>query len=108
MRIILLTALVQLGLVTAYAATAQPFEDAEALAREKGCFECHAIGRTEVGPSFSAIARRYRYDLSARERLPTVIRTGSIGHWGERFAMWPQRQVDAAEARMLVDWILSQ
>jgi cytochrome c len=79
-----------------------------ALAMRKGCFECHAIGRREVGPSFVAIAEQYRFDLEGRERLPLVVRGGSAGHWGERFVMWPQTQLTSEEAKQLVDWVLAQ
>jgi cytochrome c len=74
----------------------------------KGCFECHAIGRREVGPSFTAIAERYRFDFEGRARLPVVVRGGSAGHWGDRFVMWPQTQLTREEAMQLVDWILAQ
>lgn len=79
-----------------------------ALANEKGCFECHALGHTEVGPAFRAIARRYRFDAQAPERLPYVIRGGSVGHWGERYVMWPQPRLSDDEVRQLVAWVLSQ
>jgi cytochrome c len=90
------------------AATAEDFERGYELAMDKGCFDCHALGYRVVGPSFRAIAQRYRFEPPQYERLPGVIRGGSIGHWGERFAMWPQRNLDDAEVRTLVDWILSQ
>jgi cytochrome c len=92
----------------AWAEASEKFESGYALATDKGCFECHALGRTEVGPSFRAIARRYRFYPEARERLPYVIRGGSAGHWGDRFAMWPQTGLSAEEVRQLVDWVLSQ
>ena len=79
-----------------------------ALAMRKGCFECHAIGYRDNGPSFRAIADRYRFDLEGRERLPRVVRGGSAGHWGDRFVMWPQTQISAAEAAELVEWVLAQ
>ena len=86
----------------------EKFASGYALAIEKGCFECHSLGRTEVGPSFRAIASSYRFDPTARERLPYVIRGGSVGHWGERFAMWPQPGLSKEEVSELVDWVLSQ
>lgn len=92
----------------AAAGTAEDFDRGYALALDKGCFDCHALGYRLVGPSFRAIAQRYRHDAARRERLPGVIRGGSIGHWGERFAMWPQRNLDDKEVRTLVDWVLSQ
>lgn len=89
-------------------AESHTFDEGYRLAETKWCFECHALGRMEVGPSFRAIARRYRFDGEAAARLPYVIRGGSIGHWGERFAMWPQPRLSDAEVRQLVDWVLSQ
>jgi len=61
-----------------------------------------------VGPSFRAVARRYRFDPQARERLAYVTRGGSAGYWGERFVMWPQPRLSDAAVKELVDWVLSQ
>ena len=94
--------------VLAWAGPSEKFQSGYVLATEKGCFECHALGHREVGPSFRAIAQRYRFDPEARERLPYVVRGGSAGHWGERFAMWPQAGLTDAQVRQLVDWVLSQ
>jgi cytochrome c len=84
------------------------FQEGLALAIAKGCTECHALGHAEVGPSFRSVAARYRFDAEARNRLPYVIRGGSAGHWGDRFAMWPQQRLSDEEVRQLVDWVLSQ
>ena len=92
-------------------AVAGPGEDFDRdykLADAKGCLECHALGYSYIGPSFSAIAQRYRRNPEYRERLPYVIRGGSAGHWGERFVMWPQASLNDAEVGQLVDWVLSQ
>lgn len=94
--------------VLAWAGPSEKFASGYALANEKGCFECHALGHTEVGPSFRAVARHYRFDPEGREHLPYVVRGGSVGHWGERFAMWPQTRLSDEEVRQLVEWVLSQ
>ena len=94
--------------MAARAGEREAFEPGYELAREKGYFDCHALGRTEVGPAFQAIARRYRFDAHAREHLPYVVRGGSAGHWGDRFAMWPQPNLSDAEVEELVEWVLSQ
>ena len=86
---------------------AQDYDRGYDLAKAKGCFECHAVGYRDVGPSYIAIAARYREYPNARQRLPYAIRGGSAGHWGERFAMWPQPQISDAEMRVLMEWILS-
>ena len=86
----------------------EDFDRGYLLAQEKGCFDCHALGQTTVGPSFRAIAKRYRFYPQQSDRLPAVIRGGSAGHWGDRFVMWPQPRLSDQEVRQLVDWILAQ
>ena len=90
------------------AAAADQFDRGYQLAERKGCFDCHALGYKDVGPSFRAIAQRYRFDPEHQDRLPYIIRGGSAGHWGERFVMWPQVPLSDAEVNELVAWILSQ
>jgi cytochrome c len=92
----------------AVAGPSDDFDRGYKLANTKGCFDCHALGYSYIGPSFSAIAQRYRRNPEYRERLPYVIRGGSAGHWGERYVMWPQVRLSDAEVRQLVDWVLSQ
>jgi len=104
---ITLLAFATLSALPAGAAT-DDFDRGYALAQEKGCLECHAVGYRDVGPSFASIAQRYRFDPAAPGRLPYVIRGGSAGHWGERFVMWPQPRLSDAEVTQLVDWVLSQ
>ena len=90
------------------AGPAEDFDRGYQLAESKGCFDCHALGYKDVGPSFRAIAQRYRFDPAHQDRLPYIIRGGSAGHWGERFVMWPQVRLSNREVEQLVDWILSQ
>ena len=78
------------------------------LALNKGCFECHTVGRDYVGPSFRSVAERYRLNPQTRYELADVIRAGSRGHWGERFEMWPQVRLREDEVELLVDWVISQ
>ena len=79
-----------------------------ALADKRGCLECHAIGWTLVGPSFSSVAARYRQQTGAREMLVDKVRFGGAQHWGERFNMWPQTNLSDEEVYELVDWVLEQ
>jgi cytochrome c len=79
-----------------------------ALAEQRGCLECHAIGWTNVGPGFASVAARYRHQAGGREILVDKIRFGGKKHWGERFNMWPQTNVSDEEVYELVDWILRQ
>ena len=94
--------------ILALAGAGEDFDRGYHLARAKGCFECHALGSRDAGPSFRAIAQSYRHDPEYRAKLPYVIRGGSMGHWGDRFAMWPQPNLSDKEMKLLVDRILSQ
>jgi cytochrome c len=90
------------------AAAEDDFDRGYALAGEKGCFDCHALGHDYVGPSFRSVAERYRLDPEARAELASVIEAGSRGHWGERFEMWPQVHFTRDQLQRLVDWVLMQ
>ena len=103
-----LTGAAMAGLALLAQAIAADPNRAPFLADKRGCLECHAVGGSNVGPSFSAIAARYRYKAGARVMLEDKIRLGGAKHWGERFNMWPQTTVPDEEARELVDWILQQ
>jgi cytochrome c len=81
---------------------------AMSLAEKRGCIECHEVGAPNAGPSYSAIAARYRHDTGARDRLVDKIRFGGAKHWGERFNMWPHYTVTSEEAQIMVEWILQQ
>ena len=70
-----------------------------------GCTGCHAQDTRVVGPSFKEIAAKYKAD--ERDRLAAKVREGSQGVWGLA-PMPPNANVSDADARALVDWILSQ
>jgi cytochrome c len=92
----------------ALAGAGEDFDRGYELAGTKGCLECHALSYAYIGPSFRALAERYRLDPDYRARLPYIIRGGSAGHWGERFVMWPQPHLTNEEMKVLVDWVVSQ
>jgi len=94
-----------------------PSEEADArlfkLAQMNGCIECHTVSATSVGPSWLAIADRYKdapHD-EAKALLMSSVMNGSKGKWltwkggggmpplGRRVA---KRDIDE-----LVDYILS-
>ena len=79
----------------------------EALARAERCDSCHAPARKVIGPSYAAIAERYRGRPEAAGALAAKIRQGGAGAWGA-VPMPANTQVDEAEARRLVAWILSR
>ncbi len=82
------------------------------LAKRLGCLACHGIESPLVGPAFREIAKRYGGDGShsgvagSEARLVAKLKAGGVGAWGQ-VPMPGQPQVDAADARTVVQWILA-
>ncbi len=75
------------------------------LAKSKNCTSCHALNRKLVGPSYDDVAKKYAGQKDVADKLALKIRQGGAGVWGV-LPMPANRQVNEAEARALVDWIL--
>ena len=78
----------------------------EKLAGAKNCLGCHAVNTQVVGPAFKDVAKKYAGDKSAAETLAAKVRAGGGGVWGA-IPMPANPQVNEAEAKKLVTWILS-
>ncbi len=78
---------------------------AEALAEQHGCSLCHQVDRKLVGPSFKAVAERYRGQPDAAERLRAKVAQGGVGVWGN-VPMPAMGHVPAADTDALLAWIL--
>jgi cytochrome c len=83
------------------AAMAQPD-----LAKAKNCLACHSVDKKLIGPAYKDVAAKYANDKDAEARLIKHVREGSKGVWGA-IPMPPNPQVSEAEAKSLVDWVLS-
>jgi cytochrome c len=92
--------------VTAAAAAPALAADTADLARSKNCMACHSIGNKVVGPAFKDVAKRYAGQPDAAEKLVQKVLKGGSGSWGV-VPMPANTQVTEAEARMLVQWVLS-
>jgi cytochrome c len=75
-------------------------------ARASACTACHGVSERIVGPSFRDIAQRYAGDAAAERNLVTKVKAGGSGNWGA-VPMPAQAQLDDADARALVAWILA-
>ena len=75
------------------------------LARTAGCTACHGTTQKIVGPAFREIGGRYSGDSNAVDRLVARVKHGGSGIWGP-VAMPPQPQLNDADAKALVQWIL--
>lgn len=76
------------------------------LMKRTTCFACHNATDQSAGPAYTAVAAKYATDPGARARLQAKIISGGGGVWGT-LPMPPHPQHTAAEAALMVDWILS-
>jgi cytochrome c len=76
------------------------------LAQKKNCLSCHAMDKKVIGPAYKDIAGKYAGQKDAVDKLAEKVIKGGAGVWGP-VPMPANAQVNAAEARQLVQWILS-
>lgn len=76
-----------------------------------GCLGyCHRLGETKdsgMGPSFAAIAEKYKGNPGAASLLLNNVLHGSKNVWGKS-EMLPQSYAQEADLKIIVDWILAQ
>jgi cytochrome c len=92
----IIVAAAALALGTAAAAGAQT---SEALANSSGCMTCHAVDQVKIGPSFRAIAAKYKGVPDAEAKLTEAL-AGGKGH--------PPVKAKGEDLKTLVNWLLSQ
>jgi cytochrome c len=76
------------------------------LAQKKNCLACHATDKKLVGPAYKDIAAKYAGQKDAVDKLAQKVIKGSTGVWGP-VPMPANAQVNEAEAKQLVQWVLS-
>ena len=91
---------------TALLSAAPAFADL-ALATSKNCMACHAIDKKVVGPAYKDVAAKYKGDKTAADKLAAKVIKGGSGSWGA-VPMPANPQVNEADAKKLVAWILAQ
>lgn len=94
------------ALVAAASVTVPALAD-QALATSKNCMACHAVDKKLVGPAYKDVAAKYAGDKSAADKLVVKVMKGGAGVWGP-IPMPANPQVNEAEAKKLVAWVLSQ
>ncbi|PKO57465.1 MAG: cytochrome C' [Betaproteobacteria bacterium HGW-Betaproteobacteria-19] len=82
------------------------FASAE-LAKAKNCMACHAVDKKLVGPSYKDVAAKYAGQKDAVEMLAAKVQKGGVGAWGQ-IPMPPNPQVNAEDAKKLVEWVMAQ
>lgn len=89
------------------AAPAFAADDGAELAKKKNCLTCHAPDKKIVGPAYKDVAAKYKGNKDAAAMLATKIIKGGTGTWGP-VPMPANPQVNEAEAKTLVAWVLAQ
>jgi len=99
----LIPILVAAGLFALAAAPA--FAQAD-LAQKKNCMACHAVDKKVLGPAYKDVAAKYAGQKDAVDKLAAKVVKGGTGVWGN-IPMPANPQVNDAEAKQLVQWILT-
>ena len=76
------------------------------LAQQKNCMACHATDKKLVGPSYKDVAAKYAGQKDAVDKLTQKVMKGGSGVWGA-VPMPANPQVTEAEAKQLVQWVLT-
>jgi len=98
-----LTSLLSIALLAG--ATTPVFANAD-LAQKKNCLACHQVDKKLVGPAYKDVAAKYAGDKDAVNKLVQKVMKGGSGVWGP-VPMPANPQVNEAEAKQLVVWVLS-
>lgn len=77
------------------------------LADAKDCFSCHSVDDQSIGPAYKDVAEKYEGQKNAEDMLIKKVMQGGSGTWGTT-RMPANTQVNEEEARILVEWVLSQ
>jgi cytochrome c len=101
--------LMMVGVVvaTAFASQAAMADAGLDLAKSKNCMACHAVASKVVGPAYKDVAAKYAGQKDAEAKLAAKVIKGGSGVWGA-IPMPANPQVNDAEAKTLVKWVLSQ
>ena len=76
------------------------------LAQKKNCMACHSIDQKVIGPAYKDVAAKYAGQADAVPKLTQKVLKGGSGVWGA-VPMPANPQVNEAEAKQLVEWILT-
>jgi len=80
------------------ALVAAPVQAQEAAAKSAGCLNCHAVDTKKVGPSFKDIAKKFKGQADAQDKLVAALTSGK-GH--------PAVKASEADIKGAVSWVLA-
>lgn len=87
--------------------TAENPHPGAALIAANDCKACHTVKDISVGPSYTAVAERYKDDKGALAKLSSKVIAGGGGNWGKEHVMAAHPQLDPTDVSEMVKYILS-
>lgn len=93
-------------------AAVEPAADPEAtkgldLAAKSDCFTCHKLNETSTGPSYAAVAAKYKSQMPGiADTLVSKILKGGSGNWGT-IPMTPHPALSKEDAKSIVAYVMS-
>ncbi|RDV16972.1 PKD domain-containing protein [Pontibacter diazotrophicus] len=88
-------------------ATVESLSLGESLIASSDCKACHTIDKVSVGPSYTAVAQRYKGQEDAVATLAKKVIDGGGGNWGKTYVMSAHPQLAQQDAQEMVKYILS-
>ena len=88
-------------------ATVETNSVGKTLMASSDCKACHTIDKVSVGPSFLAVAQKYKSQTGSVEQLATKIINGGGGNWGKEHVMSAHPQLATQDAQEMVRYIFS-
>jgi len=82
------------------------FIKGKALMEKSDCKSCHLIDKKSIGPMYMDVAKKYKDDPKAADRLAKKVINGGGGVWGE-VNMAAHPQISLPDATEMVNYVLS-
>ena len=95
------------GLLSLQAQEASATASAEPLAKANNCLMCHGVSAAVLGPAYKDVAKKYKGDASAEEKLIAKVKAGGSGVWGKMPMPANSPQVKDEDIKTIVKWILT-
>lgn len=108
MQHLIIAAVLAAATLVAIPAHAADARAAEALLEKSNCFNCHSVERAKDGPAYREVAKKYRGNPEAPDKLYKHATTRPIvkvdGKEEEHATL---KSKNPAEIRNVIEWILS-
>jgi cytochrome c len=92
---------------SAAASAAVDMVQGAALAKSQNCLACHTVDKKLLGPAYRDVAKKYKGDKEAEEKLIHKVKTGGSGVWGPIPMPANSPKVSDADIKTLVEWVLA-